>query len=194
MNDVSTHNRRSRFVAALATACLLTLVACGGGAASEGEATATASDASPAASEASSTAPDSGGGTLSAAVLECLAEQGFGGAFAGGGSPGERGSATPNAGANADRQAALQACADEAGIEIPVGGTDGFAGPGAGGFDPSELLACLATEGIEVDAEAAADSTAGPGGVVGSLDRDDPAVAAALAACGFGGPGRAGVP
>lgn len=147
----------------VATAVALIVLACG----SDGPAEPIATPPTPTATAAAFAF--GGAADLLTEVTDCLADRGLDVNAA----PGTR---------NAEFQTALQECANDAGVELPTRGRNsgGFAG-----FDPDELTDCLATEGIEVDVDDVGTPAQGPGELLGSLDQDDPAVAAARAACGF---------
>jgi hypothetical protein len=80
---------------------------------------------------------------------------------------------------------AVTDCAAAQGIELGGDGVFG-GGPGGPGFDPEALVECLNEAGIEVELPAATGDDPRGGGLLDSLDRQDPEVRAALEACAPG--------
>ena len=142
---------------------VLLIAACGGGDAASATGT-TPEAATPAAASAAL-------GGLPAEVTACLEDRGL--------------ATNPGAGAGGDAefQTAIVECAEAASVELPRRAGNG--GGGFANFDPAALEECLASEGIEVDRDGEADGTTARGGLLDSLDQDDPAVTAALEVCGF---------
>ncbi len=173
-----THRGTTVVALAGATLALFALTACGGGSASQGD--ASASDATPVPGASAPPAGSIGGRPDFAAYRDCMAENGVtlpdvtsrpsGGPADGSGPPSGIPGGLPD---GVDQEAfdtAQAACADVA----PQGG---FGGGGAARIDDSAMAAfrsCLADNGVEVT-----DDQFG----MRDLDRQDPDVQAALDTC-----------
>lgn len=145
------------------------LLACGGsteGAPTTQPTTATIEEPTPAPREVGAAFA-----ALPAEVTACLEEQGI--------TVAQRGGAV-DADSAADQESAIQECADQTGIELPQR-ADAAGRPNGGVPDQGALAECLREQGVEVELT---DGATAPGGLVGSLDLEDPEVAAALEACG----------